>query len=189
MLFLLLGPTRQVCFKNVAIVIERKCHDKVSDQELSATKNGTNNGPPTVWISPLIVLVVYVTRTSLTDLKHQAITDCFRWWSSRDAHFAALAFRIGWEEFLRHRAISNPGSVEFQYPLASRLEQVFFRTGWGVRITDRRKHRAAPFLVNGEFYGVFLSATICAGRHHTRVSRRYSFMPIGISRGIGAIHI
>ena len=34
----LLGTTSPVCHKNVEIIIARKCHDKVSDQGLGATK-------------------------------------------------------------------------------------------------------------------------------------------------------
>ena len=41
---------------------DRKCRDQVSDQELSAKQNVTKHviDPPTVWVLPLIISVVYV---------------------------------------------------------------------------------------------------------------------------------
>ena len=57
---LLLGTTIQVFFNNFMIITDKKCRDQVCDQV--AKQNITEHviGPPTFWVSPLIISVVYV---------------------------------------------------------------------------------------------------------------------------------
>ena len=61
---LLLGTSRQIHSKNVVIITDRKCHsrDQVSDLEWGAKQNVIKHviNPPTVWVLPPIVSVVYV---------------------------------------------------------------------------------------------------------------------------------
>ena len=79
MLILLLGITSQIYSKKVVIITDRKCHDHVSDQEMGVKQNVTKHviGPPTVWVSPLIISVVYVSWFELR-FNHEC------WWHSHD---------------------------------------------------------------------------------------------------------